>query len=56
MLRAHKRSENLQVNEIYGKDHSDSFLLLESDRASAFVMDDVLLAGQIAGSKTPTAR
>lgn len=53
LLRAHKRAENLQVTEIFGKDHSDSFLLLETDRASAFVMDDILLAGQIAGSKAP---
>jgi glutamate/aspartate transport system substrate-binding protein len=53
LLRAHKRAENLQVNEIYGKDHADSFLSLESDRAVAFVMDDILLAGQIASSKSP---
>ncbi len=53
LLRAHKRAENLEVTEIFGKDHSDSFLLLETDRASAFVMDDILLAGQIAGSKAP---
>lgn len=54
LLRSHKRSENLQVNEIYGKDHADSFLSLETDRAAAFVMDDILLAGQIASSKNPS--
>jgi glutamate/aspartate transport system substrate-binding protein len=55
LLRARKETQNLQVSELYGKDHSDSFLLLESDRAVAFVMDDVLLAGQIASSKNPDA-
>ncbi|CAN7494681.1 transporter substrate-binding domain-containing protein [Variovorax sp. LjRoot130] len=53
LLRAYKKTESIEVSEIYGKDHSDSFLLLASDRASAFVMDDVLLAGQIAASQTP---
>ena len=36
-----------------GKDHADSFLLLESGRADAFVMDGQILAGNIAKSKTP---
>lgn len=53
LLRAYKRADNVQVNEIYGKDHADSFLLLASGRVSAFVMDDVLLAGQIAASNAP---
>ncbi|MCA0325606.1 MAG: transporter substrate-binding domain-containing protein [Proteobacteria bacterium] len=53
LLRAYKRADNVQVNEIYGKDHADSFLLLSSGRVSAFVMDDVLLAGQIAASNAP---
>ena len=39
--------------ELFGKDHADSFLLLESGRADAFVMDDNILAGQIVGSKSP---
>ena len=43
------------MKEIYGKDHAESFLLMADDRAVAFVMDDILLAGQIANSKTPDA-
>ena len=39
--------------ELYGKDHADSFLLLESGRADAFVMDDNILAGLIVNSKAP---
>ena len=52
-LRKNERASNIDFKEIFGKDHSDSFLLLESGRAEAFVMDGALLAGQIAGSKTP---
>jgi len=39
--------------DIYAKDHGESFLLLESGRAQAFVMDDVLLAGLRARAKDP---
>jgi glutamate/aspartate transport system substrate-binding protein len=38
---------------VYGKDHAESFLLLESGRADAFVMDAQILAGNIALSKNP---
>lgn len=40
--------------DVYAKDHGEAFLLLESGRAQAFVMDDVLLAGLRAKSKTPS--
>ena len=53
LLRQYKKTEHVEVKEIFGKDHSDSFLMLASDRAVAFVMDDVLLAGQIASSQNP---
>jgi glutamate/aspartate transport system substrate-binding protein len=43
----------VDFKEIFGKDHSDSFLLLESGRADAFVMDGQILAGNIATSKSP---
>lgn len=36
-----------------GKDHFESFMLLESGRVDAFVLDDNLLAGVIAQSKLP---
>lgn len=52
-LRKHERGAGLDFKEIYGKDHSDSFLILESGRADAFVMDDNILAGLIANSKAP---
>jgi glutamate/aspartate transport system substrate-binding protein len=53
LMRAHERGKHLNFKEVYGKDHADSFLLLETDRAVAFVMDDNLLAGLIATSKAP---
>jgi glutamate/aspartate transport system substrate-binding protein len=53
LLRAHEKAKGIDFKEVYGKDHADSFLLLETDRAVAFVMDDNLLAGLIATSKNP---
>ncbi len=52
-LRKNKRAENLTFREVFGKDHADSFLLLESGRADAFVMDGSILAKNIATSKNP---
>lgn len=53
-LRKHQRAKGIDFREIYGKDHADSFLLVESGRADAFVMDDNILAGLIANSKNPS--
>ena len=53
LLKSYEKTQNIEVKEIYGKDHAESFLLLADDRAVAFVMDDVLLAGQIANSNKP---
>ncbi|CAN5490371.1 glutamate/aspartate ABC transporter substrate-binding protein [soil metagenome] len=52
-LRKNERATGLDFKELYGKDHSDSFLLLESGRADAFVMDGSILASNIAKSKAP---
>jgi glutamate/aspartate transport system substrate-binding protein len=52
-LRKNERATGLDLKEVFGKDHSDSFLLLESGRADAFVMDGAILAGNIATAKTP---
>ncbi|MEN9984140.1 MAG: hypothetical protein RI918_2109, partial [Pseudomonadota bacterium] len=43
----------VDFKEVLGKDHADSFLLLETGRADAFVMDGAILAGNIANAKTP---
>jgi glutamate/aspartate transport system substrate-binding protein len=53
LIKQNEKGKNIDVKNIYGKDHADSFLMVESGRASAFVMDDVLLAGLIANAKNP---
>ena len=53
LLRKHERANGIDFKEVFGKDHADSFLLLESGRAEAFVMDGQILAGNIAASKNP---
>lgn len=53
-LRKNKRAQNMNFKDISGKDHSESFLLLESGRADAFVMDGSILAANIAKSKDPS--
>ena len=53
LLRKHERATGMDFKEVFGKDHADSFLLLETGRADAFVMDGQILAGNIAKSKSP---
>jgi glutamate/aspartate transport system substrate-binding protein len=48
-------ARNLGINIIPAKDHAEAFLMVETDRAVAFVMDDILLASLAAGSKEPDA-
>ena len=52
-LRKNERASGIDFKEVYGKDHADSFLLLDSGRADAFVMDGSILAGNIANAKNP---
>lgn len=52
-LRKNERATGVDFKEVFGKDHADSFLLLESGRADAFVMDGAILAGNIAKAKSP---
>ena len=52
-LRKHERAGGVDFKEVLGKDHADSFLLLETGRADAFVMDGSILAGNISKAKNP---
>ncbi|AVY95994.1 amino acid ABC transporter substrate-binding protein [Microvirgula aerodenitrificans] len=52
-IKQNEKGKQLNIKNVYGKDHADSFLMVETGRAAAFVMDDVLLAGLIANSKSP---
>ena len=53
ILRRNERAQGIDFKEVTGKDHADSFLLLEAGRADAFVMDASILAANIAKSKNP---
>ena len=53
MIRKYSQDNNLDMNLVLGKDHDDSLLLVQSDRAVAFAMDDILLFGLKANSKEP---
>src|SRR4051812_3682831 len=48
-------ARNLGINIIPAKEHAESFLMIETDRAVAAVLDDILLASFVAGSKDPDA-
>ena len=52
-LRKNERAQGIDFKEVLGKDHADSFLLLEAGRADAFVMDGSILAANIARAKNP---
>lgn len=52
-LRKNERAQGIDFKEVMGKDHADSFLLLESGRADAFVMDGSILAANISKAKSP---
>src|SRR3984893_2448925 len=45
--------KGLNLNIIPAKDHAEAFLMVETGRAAAFVMDDILLYSLVAGSKSP---
>ncbi len=55
LIKQHEKGQSIDLREIYGKDHAQSFLLVANDRAKAFVMDDILIAGLVANSAEPDA-
>jgi glutamate/aspartate transport system substrate-binding protein len=48
-------ARNLGINIVPAKEHAESFLMVETDRAVAAVLDDILLASFAAGAKDPDA-
>jgi glutamate/aspartate transport system substrate-binding protein len=48
-------ARNLGINILPAREHAESFLMVETDRAVAAVLDDILLASFVAGSKDPDA-
>jgi glutamate/aspartate transport system substrate-binding protein len=45
--------QNLGMNIVAAKDHAEAFLMVDSGRAAAFFMDDILLYSLVANSKNP---
>lgn len=48
------QEDGLKLTISHGKDHAESFLLVETGRAAAFMEDDILLAGVKANAKDPS--
>jgi len=53
VIKALSDKDNLNIKFLNAKDHAESFLTVESGRAVAFAMDDILLFGLVAKAKTP---
>ncbi|PIA70193.1 amino acid ABC transporter substrate-binding protein [Ectopseudomonas toyotomiensis] len=53
LIKSMNAEKKMGMNVISAKDHGESFLMLESNRAVAFMMDDALLAGEMAKAKKP---
>ncbi len=53
VVRKYSAEKNLDFDIVAAKDHADALLLVESDRAAAFAMDDILLFGLRSNSKNP---
>ena len=53
IIKAMNAEKQMGMNVISAKDHGESFQMLESGRAVAFMMDDALLAGEMAKAKKP---
>ncbi|SFZ78490.1 transporter substrate-binding domain-containing protein [Chitinimonas taiwanensis] len=52
-IKQNEQGKAIDVKNVYGKDHAESFLMVETGRAAAFVMDDILIASLIANTKNP---
>jgi glutamate/aspartate transport system substrate-binding protein len=53
-LNKFNQEEGLKLTISQGKDHAESFLLVDTGRAAAFMEDDILLAGLKANAKDPS--
>jgi len=53
IIRKMNADKNMNMNIISAKDHGEAFLIAESGRAIAFMMDDALLFGELAKARNP---
>jgi ABC-type amino acid transport substrate-binding protein len=54
VLRTLSEKNNLKLNLLTAKDHGEAFVMVETGRAFAFGMDDILLFGLRANAKNPS--
>jgi len=54
LITALNGEKSLGINILSAKDHAEAFLMVETGRAVAFLMDDILLASLAANSKSPS--
>ena len=52
-MKAYNDAKNLGINFVPSKDHAESFLAVETGRAVAFPMDDIILYGLKANARNP---
>jgi glutamate/aspartate transport system substrate-binding protein len=52
-LTEENNKQNLGMSILTAKDHAEAFLMVETDRAAAFFMDDILLYSLVASSRAP---
>ena len=55
VMRKVSRDQNLDIDLLGAKDHGESALMVQSGRADAFAMDDILLYGLKASAQDPNA-
>lgn len=53
LLGQREQDQKFETKKLMSPDHASSWLLVTTGRASAFVMDDILLAGMVANSAKP---
>ncbi|MGQ7261955.1 amino acid ABC transporter substrate-binding protein [Vreelandella sp. V005] len=49
------RTEGLNISVILSRNHEEAFAMVASEQASAFVMDEILLAGLVSSASDPAA-
>lgn len=53
LLNKFEQDQKIEIKKLTSPDHAQSFLMLSTGRAQAFVMDDILLASMVANSSKP---
>lgn len=54
LLKEFNETYRYNMTILEGKDHAESFAMVEDGRAAAFAMDDILLASMVANAKNPS--